>query len=433
MKIGRYLVFVAFFSVAGLTVGQSTKKTPATSSTKKTPATKKTNGVPTKKTATPTAATKKTSPSSSPSRATFVTTDKMSYLYSEPINIEFHTENPTSDDWIGIYDCVTDEYWDDLYTCGQETCAEGTASGSLTFKTNLVVGCYVAYLQDADEELIAQSNNFDVVTDPNTFITTDKLNYVNAAQVEVTFGNSFPEESDWIGVYLCDYTDGDEPQWQSTNGASAGTLMFGPFDSGCYNAYLLDSLDQTIVKSSDFTVSLSATITTDKTSYSLGDTVIVTYEYANPQVDDYVGIYTCDTSENVDWAYTDGASNTVSFDSLEGGCYLASIVDANDLEIVSSPQFVIEAASVTTDKTSYSVGETVIVSFDYPNPQEDDYVAIYACSTFTFVTDAYTDGNSPSTVSFDSLEVGCYVASLYNVNDIELAYSLDFNVVANLS
>jgi len=65
------------------------------------------------------------------------------------------------------------------------------------------------------------------------------------------------------------------------------------------------------------------------------------------------------------WTYTTGISNAVSFDSIEDGCYLASIVDANDIEIVSSPQFVIEAVLVTTNKTSYSVGETVSVSYEF--------------------------------------------------------------------
>merc|ERR1711862_801250 len=99
---------------------------------------------------------------------------------------------------------------------------------------------------------------------------------------------------------------------------------------------------------------------TNQLDYTVDDPVIVNFQNSFPSELDWIGVYPCNdpNAVEVDWDYTNGVSSgSISF-QFSIGCYVAYYFDSN-------------------------------IDWEYNTP-----------------------GNSPSSVSFDSLVAGCYWAAL---------------------
>jgi len=326
-----------------------------------------------------------------------------------------------------MFTCGSGVSYDEVYTCGLETCVQPTTSGSYTF-IPIETGCFIISIMDENNYEIAVSSYFNVVTDSNTWVTTDKTDYLVGETVSVTFKMSYKGPDDSIAIYSCTNTN-IVIDWQYTNNLYSGTISFS-LGAGCYIAYLVDENDYEVAASSSFNVVTDSNtwINTDKSSYTVDDYIVVTFKTSFPSSDDWIGIFPCGNSDEIiNWEVTNGLSTgSISFE-LPIGCYVASLLDVYDDEVAVSSEFNVGASTtfVTTDKTNYSVGETVVVSFQYPNPQQGDWIGIYDCSDDNFTWD-YTDGNSPSTLSFPGIPAGCYYAYLFNVNDETIDWSYNF-------
>jgi hypothetical protein len=193
------------------------------------------------------------SPTNAPQEVVTVSTNKQSYTVREPVVISFSRQNPATQDYIGIFVCdnfsVTYDY---DWTCGSASCTTPVASGTITWLT-LPAGCYVAsYLDQIDDE-IAFTPQFNINTDPNTFIRTDKTSYTVGETVVVTYSTSFPNVLDWVGIWDCT-TGLTNFDYDDTLGASTGTISFTDLGAGCYNAYFSDQNDQDIAASETFNI-----------------------------------------------------------------------------------------------------------------------------------------------------------------------------------
>jgi len=315
---------------------------------------------------------------------------KMNYNMGEAVVMTFTNPNPMTEDWIGIFNC--DTYLNIAY---QYT--GGKSSGSLTFGPGTVnfpypAGCHFADYYNGKDIAMADvtfnilssptapvkppviSPIMPPVTPPSTpkptpsmvtpkptpsavtpkptpsvvtpkptpasvtppkpkptsppevSVSTSKTIYNSGEPIVVTFTNPTPMPLDWIGIYDCD-TYFNRGGWEYTGGDSSGSLTFAsgvdwPYPAGCYFAEYYNGNDEAMAMAyATFniiavptpptpptnapTLSPGASVTTTKSTYSLGEEIIVNFNNIQPTTLDWIGIYNADYA-NLSWEYTGG-------------------------------------------------------------------------------------------------------------------------------
>lgn len=178
----------------------------------------------------------------------------------------------------------------------------------------------------------------------------------------------------------------------------------------------------------------TGSISIDKESYLENRPVTVSFVHSKPTGSDWISIHSCGTNEEVDWENTGGDSTgELIWTTLLAGCYYASLISGvNNSKIAMSRNFNVmpdKSTSITSNKESYSVGEKILINFTSGFPTESDWVSIYTCGPIYFNVDwDWTAASSSGTIEFKDLIPGCYIASLLDENDVEIAYSSEFYV-----
>jgi len=190
-------------------------------------------------------------------------------------------------------------------------------------------------------------------------------------------------------------------------------------------------------------------ITTDKTSYTVREKIVASFTFANPAVNDYIAIYDS-TNAYVNSQYTCGgttpgvcpplSSGSLDFYLSVAGTYYIGTYDAADNELKYT-QITVNSAgpvSVSTDKTLYTLGEFIVISYQSNPAKPTDYASVWSCPP-TEVNYGYQVINSVtagtilwSTGPGGSVTLpGCYVAYLQDGDtDIVYAQSPQFNINA---
>jgi len=186
-------------------------------------------------------------------------------------------------------------------------------------------------------------------------------------------------------------------------------------------------------------------ITTDKATYTVREKIVASFTIANPAVNDYVGVFDCNDNY-IDYLYTCGgttenacpavSSGSVDLTLFEAGCYYVGIYAFDDTELAFTQIDVIQGTNtVATDKTSYTLGENVVISYQSNPANPEDFVSVWNCAdtenygfddldsqtsgTFTFLTGPGTTISSP----------GCYIAYLQDQDTEDVyAQSAEFNI-----
>jgi len=139
---------------------------------------------------------------------------------------------------------------------------------------------------------------------------------------------------------------------------------------------------------------MAATVTTDKSVYSAGEPVSVSWTGAKAGVKDWIGIYRegqvpSSASPALDWDYVTGISGTLVFPgrktnltSLPAGRYVAILLCCDGYRIKStSTVFEVAsssgAASIVANKTSYGSGETITFTYSGGTGAKTDWIGIY--------------------------------------------------------
>jgi len=286
-----------------------------------------------------------------PDPDTTISVDKTDYITRETVVISYENEQPRDGDYVGIYECGDLDTYVDYF----ENVAN---SGTSSIKT-LEPGCYVAYLSgNVGGNVItdfAKSNEFNIVNDPNTYVSIEREDYTAGSSIVASFANTFPNDEDWVGVFKCDDLE-TAIKWSLTSSLTNGIF---PFDLGapaCYKVFLLDENDYHIVSSEEFSV-CNVEFKPVAEQYSAGSEVAeIMFDYCDVLPNDYIVIYLCDGTY-ITWEYTDGLdadtpspdSGTVSFATsttaeaeeydLTPGCYYAELVNGDNLVIKESVQF----------------------------------------------------------------------------------------------
>lgn len=193
------------------------------------------------------------------------------------------------------------------------------------------------------------------------------------------------------------------------------------------NAYLTDS-----------EMSLQGEASTDKTSYTTGENVVVTYAGLPGTGNDWLAVAPegSQLGTTSAFAYLSAANGTHSFAGTFGpGTYRVRMFFNNGYTEIgeSATTFTVAgaAATVTTDSASYTVNDPVVVSWTGLAGTGTDWISLATAgsSDYSFIRWVYTGGAVNGQTTFAALQPGTYVARSYNNNSYaKVAESATFTV-----
>ncbi|WP_144394139.1 M12 family metallopeptidase [Pleionea sediminis] len=168
--------------------------------------------------------------------------------------------------------------------------------------------------------------------DPDGSVSLSKSTYEDTENIEVRFSGASGDQYDWIGLYregtpVTEYLD-----WQYLNGATRGARQFSSLPAGRYEARLFFNDSYTVEASARFTV-ISANqtdpvVTTDKTTFSTRENILVRFDNASGDEYDWIGLYRrgASNSEYITWVYLrQQKRGSATFNALPAGNYSARL------------------------------------------------------------------------------------------------------------
>jgi len=268
--------------------------------------------------------------------AASVAADKSLYAVGQTININYAQLSGTPTDWIGLYVPGAD---DSAYVAWQYT--SGAASGTSSFTNpTLPVGSYVARaFSKGSLNRLAESSTFSV-QGGNATVSAQ----VGSSNITVTYDGMTPDPTDWITILPAGAAAGSFNEWHYTSGASTGTLSFNTVPPGSYEvrAYLANGTE--LAASSAFSVLGGVTVSTDKTTYTTTDNIVVSFSNAPGNYTDWVSIAPAGASVDgyVAWTYLYGDVNgTRTLGPFAAGNYEARVYYKNSATLIGMSTFTI--------------------------------------------------------------------------------------------
>ena len=162
----------------------------------------------------------------------------------ELVSVSFEDAPGNEYDWIGVYKPNTDHF--DFYTYAY---LYGEKNGTIELYMPEEPGEYQLRLfEDDSYTMIAESETFEVITSTQdeTDTPTDTTIYNTTLEIDtdavfpeelitVSYFNAPGYETDWIGIYEVDDTDGYIIDWLYTDGSENGSIDFyAPYEPGNY-------------------------------------------------------------------------------------------------------------------------------------------------------------------------------------------------------
>lgn len=237
-----------------------------------------------------------------------VTLDTNRYVSGSTIHVTFSNGSPNASAWIGIYrkgqtpsGSTPSQTWS--YTNGP--------NGTLNFTLTQANEYYVAYFGDGGYTEVAPRVPF--YYGPIPVLTTTANNYDVGQTVPISYSNCPALTSDWIGVYKIGMTPGGPASIKWTYITTTnGTYNVTGLAKGYYFAtYMLR--DQYFEASPRVYFSVGDTITTlttNQTTYNLGEYISATWIDGPGNPKDWLGIYHQGDDPNVNpllsYTYIDG-------------------------------------------------------------------------------------------------------------------------------
>ena len=293
---------------------------------------------------------------------TGVATDKATYGTGSTVTVSWGASTAAKD-WVGIApvgaaDSTYPTGWFWSYT-------SGVSNGSKGF-TGIPAGSYRVRFYTNDTFTYTNEATFAVSNDT---VATDKSAYGTGATVTVNWTTS-ANANDWVGIAPVGTADSTYPTgwfWSYTNAVVNGSHAFTGIPSGNYRVrfYLNDSF--TYVAEALFTVNGSS-VNTDQSTYGAGTSVLVSWT-TTTNSHDWVGITPVGTADSTYptgwiWAYTNGVANgSKSFSGLTAGSYRVRFYLNDTFNYTAEALFTVTGGTVSTDKPTYLVGETVNVNW----------------------------------------------------------------------
>jgi len=189
----------------------------------------------------------------------------------------------------------------------------------------------------------------------------------------------------------------------------------------------------------------ATTITTQKTNYSIGDNIIISYSDMLGDSEDWIGIYEKGSStdwENMKkWDWTDGKANgtlSLGTDGLAPGDYEIRAFFENLFNIEASFDISIQnnniETSVSSNKVSYIAGESIDITYSNMLGDSEDWIGIYEKGSSTDWENMkkwdWTKGTPDGTLTLDTndLAAGEYEVRAFFDNKFEIKASFDISI-----
>lgn len=223
-------------------------------------------------------------------------------------------------------------------------------------------------------------------TDGDPLIYLNQDSYNTNENIEVTFINGPGGNSDWIGIYQIDDTPGPNPSttWSYVNGQTSGVKNFNISSSGIYYvAFFINDGYEEIAERVYFWVGNIPTLFTDQEAYDEGSDVTISFTTPPNNPTDWIGIYKVgDAIEEGNETLAlpiDTTINEVVANGLNNAYYYAVYhVEGSYLTAGEPIYFQVgdEIATISTAKTTYSVGEPITIDFMDGPGIEKDYIGV---------------------------------------------------------
>jgi len=250
-------------------------------------------------------------------------------------------------------------------------------------------------------------------------VSIDKQEYTTNETIVATYSNGPGNAKDWIGIYKLGDVPGGGPtatKWSYVNAGSlvAGTLNFTLPTSGQYFiGYFSNDGYTEIAKRDTFYVGAIPVIMSLKSEYKLTDSVSISYTNAPAGTKDWMGIYKIGNIPGVQsysaYKYANAASGTLKFTGLPKGYYKASyFLNDKYLSIGNSIFFSVgdTIAKITTNKSTYNLGDLISVTFQDGPGVAKDWLGIYNANdnpnVNPLVNYTYVAGKTSGTQAFQS-------------------------------
>lgn len=353
-----------------------------------------------------------------------VTTSASQYTTGQAIGVSWMNLPTNQHDWIALAPAGSDvtvvSAW--VYT-------QGLASGSYDFP-GLPNGTYVArgFLDDG-YDLLDESAPFDVVSPSGATLMTDQATYTVSQAITVTWSGLPGNQNDWIAIATAGSPTTSIITYVYTNGQASGNHTFpGLSIAGNYvaRAFVNDSYEQVGEVAFDVTGGAFGNVSTDKANYSFDETIVVTWSNLPGNATDWVSIAPLGSSETTvtRWVYTGGAaSGSFAFEvPATGGTYVARAYINDSYNIVGESAPFGVGLTVSTDKSSYTTAEPIVVTWENLPTNPFDWIAIApeGSALTTVTTWVYTNGASNGQNAFGALPAGSYVARAFLDNGYTL-------------
>jgi len=233
-----------------------------------------------------------------------------------------------------------------------------------------------------------------VVTLHSATVQTNKESYLPQESIQISFIGMLGHAQDWIAIYPVGTNNdwGNVVKWNWTGGTVDGNLTFGNLPQGNYevraffqNTYTVEATDAFIVEGS----LLEANVTSNKSTYSSSEEVLITFSNMLGDAKDWIGIYpsgsTNDWANVVAWKYTAGLlDGNISFSNLPIGTYDTRAFFQNTFNLEANSSFTIANArdevievNLTLNKSIYAQNELVYITYDKMQGNQTDWIGIY--------------------------------------------------------
>ncbi len=375
-----------------------------------------------------------------------ISINKGTYNRGESIIVTIADGPGNTYDWLGIFADGADDnsYLCYLYTDGTKTGSADVTDAAVTFSSNITgllpAGDYNVRFFSNTHQLLA-SEDFTVTTTGPT-LSTSKSSYARGESVVATFANAPGLKHDWIGLFTDNAPDNAPICWLYSDGSKTGvaglindSVTFsaahtGMLSAGDYNIRMFAGGSQTCIASNDFTVTATGpAISTNKSSYSATESIVVTFANAPGNKYDWIGLYQsgAQTINYRDYLFTDDSKNgtagqyngsvTFATNYLESGNYEVRLhANGSGMELATDTFSVSGSAPViSADKSTYSPGETITVSYSNAPGYQYDWIGIfqegdpalsYQDYLYTDNTKSGTASNFNGTVTFTTTNIG---------------------------
>ncbi|MED5585520.1 MAG: endonuclease/exonuclease/phosphatase family protein [Verrucomicrobiota bacterium] len=322
--------------------------------------------------------------------------DKASYGAGEDVVAVWANGPGNAADWIGVYPRgVTpssgSSAW--LYVSGTTSASVGAEEGSVTFVPSSLpgAGSWTAwYLLNDGYTPATEGVDFDIVPAGQVSFSLDKTNYESEENVVASWTGAPGNATDWVGIYPRGvipsqgssawlYVNGTQ---SATVGVEDGSVTFTPGDLpglGDWTAwYLLNDGYTPAAEGVDFSIQnvIASIVSFNSSSQFIGDDPI-TLSWSLDDAGGNIPIQSLTLEDGINPPIDVKGLTDIDVNPAGNAEYTLNLNGGVDTRLVKVFRDTGNSATFSLDKTSYSTGENVVVSWEDAAGGTNDWIAIY--------------------------------------------------------